>query len=342
MKQARILFFADSHLGLDYPIRRKSERRYRGDDFFRNLEYVLDYAKEEQVDLVIHGGDLFDRSDVHRRVVGKAYDMLFAFVDQGIPLVLVPGNHDRSTLPMSLFLQHPNLKIFFEPQVFRFQLNSIQFNIAGFPFVRKIGAAIPALIEMLESQIENDATSILLMHQSLEGAQVGPADYTFRRGKDVIGLDQLQSDTFQAYLSGHIHRHQILDTENTVEGSSVPFIYPGSIERTSFAEKDEVKGFTILEFFEQKPPAVIFKELPSRTMHAFTISHKSIDRDSVEDNVRSEVIELPQDAIVKIESPTVEISNWLRDIFKQHNSFGRDIQIRHKWLPRITKPKRRG
>jgi len=45
-----------------------------------------------------------------------------------------------------------------------------------------------------------------------------------------------------AVLSGHIHRRQILYS------GKVPVIYAGSIERTSFSEKDEQKGFYEIDF----------------------------------------------------------------------------------------------
>ena len=44
----KILFFSDTHLGFDYPIRPRIVRRRRGQDFFNNFERVLKYSLENK------------------------------------------------------------------------------------------------------------------------------------------------------------------------------------------------------------------------------------------------------------------------------------------------------
>ena len=52
---------------------------------------------------------------------------------------------------------------------------------------------------------------------------------------------------FLAVLSGHIHRFQVLTKDLWGRPIKIPILYPGSIERTSFAEKDEPKGYLKVE-----------------------------------------------------------------------------------------------
>lgn len=78
-------------------------------------------------------------------------------------------------------------------------------------------------------------------------------------------------DAFDAVLAGHIHRRQILNGRVRAEGRAVPVIYPGSTERTSFAEKNEEKGFFDLIFRRKRAIAwrmetPDFILLPSRPM----------------------------------------------------------------------------
>ena len=117
-KQLKILFLSDTHLGEDYPIRPRSERIRRGEDLFQNFEYVLHEAKKRSVDFVVHGGDLFFRTKVHPVVVDRVYQILLDFAHSGIPIIIVPGNHESSRLPASLLLQHHNIYIFKKPEVF--------------------------------------------------------------------------------------------------------------------------------------------------------------------------------------------------------------------------------
>ncbi|MGH7695679.1 MAG: metallophosphoesterase, partial [Gemmatimonadaceae bacterium] len=60
----RILLLADTHLGFDLPVRPRIERRRRGHDFLANYAAALQPALDGAVDLVVHGGDVFNRSRV--------------------------------------------------------------------------------------------------------------------------------------------------------------------------------------------------------------------------------------------------------------------------------------
>ena len=305
MEKVTILFFADSHLGFDYPIRPRVVKQWRGYDFFDNYHHILRTAREKKVDLVIHGGDVFYRSLVHTKIVDMAYDALFELADSGIPAVIVPGNHDRSKLPTSLFLQHPNLYIFHSPDVFHLHLKGRPFNICGFPFIKYIGDEISAITTQFAESLPDDEISLLCMHQAVQGSTVGPSDYTFRAGREVIRMSDLNGP-FQAFLSGHIHRYQILRTNQ-----GVPFVYPGSIERTSFAELMEEKGYVMLEFDGQPMPKLTFHDLPSRPMHIIKIQNPSMEKSALIPFLQSELAAITSDAVIRLDSPTKEISKWL-------------------------------
>lgn len=258
----RLVFFSDSHLGFDQPIRPRSERARRGGDFFTNFQRVLDYARHSAADLVIHGGDFFFRSKVHRSIIDQAYQALFDFVGCGIPIAIVPGNHERSVLPPSLFLNHPDIHLFDRPRTYRFNFRNETLALCGFPYVRNVRSRFAATVEECAAECHPADFSLLCLHHAVDGAVVGPADFTFRGGADVIAGSQLPT-RFDGVLAGHIHRRQILEL-------AVPVIYCGSIERTSFAEKRETKGFceVILER-EASSPRVVFHELPTRPMVDF-------------------------------------------------------------------------
>jgi DNA repair exonuclease SbcCD nuclease subunit len=87
---------------------------------------------------------------------------------------------------------------------------------------------------------------LLCLHQAVEGATVGPADFVFRTGNDVVRGRDVPSG-FAAILSGHIHRSQALVKDLSGRPLAAPVLYAGSTERTSFAERHEPKGFLVLE-----------------------------------------------------------------------------------------------
>jgi DNA repair exonuclease SbcCD nuclease subunit len=90
----RILFLADTHLGVDLAFRPRIERRRRGPEFFANFKRALQPALDGQVDCVVHGGDLLFRSKVPARLVQMAFEPLRQVADREIPVYLVPGNHE--------------------------------------------------------------------------------------------------------------------------------------------------------------------------------------------------------------------------------------------------------
>ena len=328
MAMIKILFFADTHLGFDQPVTKRSRKLHRGPDFFRNFFSILEAARTQKVDLVIHGGDLFDRSQVHQNIVNRAYDSLFEFADGGhIPLVMVPGNHDRSTLPTGLFLQHPNLHIFYEPDVFHFTVRKQTLAIAGFPYTRNIGTEIQGILSTLNPQLDDGHINLCLMHQAIAGAQVNAGNYTFSAGKKVIAVKDLHGP-YQAYLSGHIHPHQILTTK-----TGQPIIYPGSIERTSWAEKAETKGFTILTIDHRKELEIDFQALPSRPMRLVKIHNGFRDKRSLHQFLEKSIAKVPSNSILKIETSNSTTASWLSaKHWNPAKSSDLIIQFRHPWL----------
>ena len=114
----RILFLADTHLGFDLPFRPRIQRRRRGPEFFANFKRALQPAVKGRVDCVVHGGDLLFRSKVPPRLVSMAFEPLKQVADRGIPVYLVPGNHERSVIPHRSQAEHPEIHILIDRRAF--------------------------------------------------------------------------------------------------------------------------------------------------------------------------------------------------------------------------------
>jgi DNA repair exonuclease SbcCD nuclease subunit len=287
-------------------MRPRVNKRRRGEDFFNNFDSVLSYAKTAKCDLVIHGGDLFFRSKVPQRIVDRVYQTLTNFVNSGIPIYIVPGNHERSRLPTSLFLIHPRIHVFNYPRVITLMVHGAKINIGGFPFTR--GNINKIFLSELQRSgwYDHDAhIKILALHQVIEGATVGPAYFTFRNGEDVIARHALPDDA-TVILCGHIHRKQILKKQIKNTSVQLPIIFSGSIERTSFAEMYEKKGFFHLTFELIKSNKWCLKKskfiyLPTRPMHDIYIdADSSIFRTL--SYIKKTIIQLDQNSIIRFKS----------------------------------------
>jgi DNA repair protein SbcD/Mre11 len=260
----RVVFCSDTHLGFDLPIRPRVERHRRGEEFFDAFDRVLRFAVDEGVDLVLHGGDLFFRSKLPPLVIDRVYARLMAFAVHGIPIGLIAGNHERSALPRSLLLAHPNVHVFHDASTHVFKGSDARLAVTGVPFVGDAHGFVERVRSARAHRLDADA-HVLLAHEAFDGATVGPADFTFRarQRRDTIALEALPDD-LDLVLSGHIHRRQVLWKHRT-DGRRAPVIYAGSTSRTSPAENMDSKSFAVVTIGADDPArrSVRFVTLPS-------------------------------------------------------------------------------
>jgi len=299
----KILFFADSHLGYDLPLQPRIERRRRGNDFFSNYQLILDFARRKKVDLIVHGGDLFFRSKVSPAIIDKAYEPLFEVANSGIPIYIVPGNHERSRLPEHLYLAHENIRIFDQSMTYSLKVKERTLALSGFPFTRGVREKFPDLLRQTGWESSQADAHFLCVHQTFEGAVVGPVDFTFHEGPDNIPPEWMPGQ-FNAVLSGHIHRAQMLEKTLDDEPLAVPVIYPGSIERTSVAERFEEKSFHLIKLAWEKGEMTTEIEthpLPTRPMVKVSLPVEDYPPDQVLVHIRDRLSLVKKDAVVRVE-----------------------------------------
>jgi exonuclease SbcD len=290
----RVLFLADTHLGLDLPSRPRVVRRRRGDDFFANYARVLEVARRGEVDLVIHGGDLLYRSRVPAWLAEAALAPLRRLAAGGVPVLLVPGNHERSRLPYPLLAIEEHLHVFDRPRTIVIEAAGVRAAFVGLPYTRDIRHRFVELMEAAGRDRCAADLRVLCLHQCVEGATCGPGTYTFRTGGEVIRTADLPRDV-AVVLSGHIHRTQVLRP-----AGRPPVIYAGSIERTSFAEADETKGFVILHLTAGGLGSCEFRPLPARPMVTRAVDLRGVRAVDARARVAAAIDSTPDDAVVRL------------------------------------------
>lgn len=84
----RILFFTDTHI-------RGTNPQNRTDNFletlYQKIKEVFDIAQKNNVDMLLHGGDIFDRPDI---APSLARDFVLLINKYSLPVYAVAGNHD--------------------------------------------------------------------------------------------------------------------------------------------------------------------------------------------------------------------------------------------------------
>jgi exonuclease SbcD len=299
----RVLFVSDTHLGFDLPARPRVDRVRRGPDFFANFSRALAPALRGEADVVVHGGDLLYRSRVPASLVARALQPLLAVAEAGVPVLLVAGNHERSAIPYPLLASHPNLHLFDRPRTVVVDRAGVRAAFAGFPYARGVRRAFPALLAATgHRSVEADAR-VLCFHQCVEGATCGPPPgHTFRDADDVVRCRDLPADV-AVVLSGHIHRHQVLRRDVSGRPLPAPVVYAGSVERTSFAERDEPKGFVIATIGPGGAGGRLlggaFRRLPARPMRV----HQVTGRVAIAEELRGVLAALPPRALLQVRVP---------------------------------------
>jgi DNA repair exonuclease SbcCD nuclease subunit len=116
------------------------------------------------------------------------------------------------------------------------------------------------------------------------------------RGSDI-------PEGFAAVLTGHVHRHQALTQDLSGRVLACPVLYPGSTERTSFAEKDEVKGYLEATADHENRLAWHFKVLPTRPMYSISIPPSLRSESALLDFVEETFSRLDPEGIVRLRVP---------------------------------------
>ncbi|KXG76899.1 3',5'-cyclic adenosine monophosphate phosphodiesterase CpdA [Fervidicola ferrireducens] len=265
----RFLFFTDTHI-------RGTGPQSRTDNFYETLREkireLINIAHEENVDVVLHGGDIFDRPDVSPSLVR---DFVVLMKDLKPPLYAIAGNHDiygqnPSTISRTMLgildsagiikLINPGEKIFFNDR-------GIKIQLTGQHFFYGIDSENQRLAYCIKKD-EGVDFAIHLVHGML-------LDKPFIPGVSHTLIEDILATEADVTLSGHYHAgFGIINIENKY------FINPGSIAR--------IDG-TLSELM--RIPAVILLnvtkdgiEVQKRILKCARPGHEVFDQKKLEEN----------------------------------------------------------
>jgi exonuclease SbcD len=272
MSSIRILHLADLHIGMENYGRLDPATGLNGRvmDFLRRFSEVVDWALENEVDLVLFAGDAYktrDPNSTYRREFARRIKRL---ADAGIPVVLLVGNHDlpaqerrASSIDIFRTLDVPNILVARRDRLHHITTrhgDMIQVATVPYPIRQRLLAhedhkdktiaeldelvqqLVAENIQALAAQVDPSLPAVLVGHFSVSEAKLG-SERTVMLGRDVVVLKSVLADPVWDYVAlGHIHRHQELN-----RGQHPPIVYCGSLERIDFGEEREPKGFVTVE-----------------------------------------------------------------------------------------------
>jgi DNA repair exonuclease SbcCD nuclease subunit len=224
-----LLHVSDTHLG-----KRQYGSDVRKDDMAAAFDQAIDVAVDENVDAVIHTGDLFDSRTPSLPEVTRCIQTLRKLDEANIPFYGIVGNHDRKMDEQWLDLIRETgtaERLSKEPTM-------IGGDVAVYGIDSVTKPSWHSKDFTLEPPEDSDTFTLLCMHQLLAppipGSEDFMADHSAEEVFDRVGID------LDALALGDYHKPE----EDVVD--SVPVWYAGSTERCSLSE-EEPRSVSLLE-----------------------------------------------------------------------------------------------
>ena len=181
-------------------------------DTIEVLDEIMNYAIAHNIKTVLFGGDMFHtRQRYSADVFNLVFEKLLSFSDNGIQLIMIPGNHDyadRDGLVHALQPFEAIENVFVIDREWNFFFTEKQRSVIwGIPYTPSLEEAKERLDNAAKEARDRDV-NILLGHLGMQGAKVG-SDYVLVDENDVRVSD-VSGESFNACFFGHFHEHQQL------------------------------------------------------------------------------------------------------------------------------------
>jgi exonuclease SbcD len=270
----KILHFADLHLGVESygRIDPATGLSSRLSDFLKALDQVVDYALENEADLILFCGDAYksrEPTQTQQREFAKRINRLST---NGIPIFLLIGNHDlpnaigrATTTEIFDTLTIKNVYVANRPDIHNIPTKSGTIQIVALPWLRRSALlsnekdktlnfeqlnerAREVLTNIITAKIpklDPKLPAILAAHVWVAEAQIGSERLMIIGQEHALLISNVAHPAFDYVALGHIHKHQVLS-------QNPPVIYPGSLERVDFSEAEDDKGFYVVEIEPDK------------------------------------------------------------------------------------------
>ncbi|MTI95486.1 MAG: hypothetical protein FH749_08345 [Firmicutes bacterium] len=201
----RIMHTADIHLHREHPQRLEA------------LEQILLCGREENIQLLLIAGDLFD-SVVEAEFLRPQVRQLFD--DPGYPILAIPGNHDAAAYSAGYYFGGQFEALTGEPLTIR---DYPEYRLVAVPY--RQGSFTP-LISELRQAVNPDINNILLLHCTWSLPHYTNSDYGCPDEERYLPVtaDVLDGLGYQFILAGHFHtRYQ----QHRLPSGTI-FVYPGA------------------------------------------------------------------------------------------------------------------
>ncbi len=359
----KILHTADIHLGYEThgKLDPQTGLNTRLLDFQRSFRFMVEKAIEEEVDLFLFCGDAYKTADptpTHQKLFAEC---LLPLHEAGIPIVMITGNHDipvshgkASALDIFPYLRG-KAHVFTLPDVATIPTRSGPLQLIALPW--PVGSRLlsreefrtysPAeineiivekYIEFIDAALQTcdpELPIVLAGHFTVQGSELsGSERSSIIAYEPVFTIGQLARPEIDYVALGHIHKFQDLNPE-----SHPPVVYSSSIERVSFKEVDQPKGFVLVEITSEegrKRTHYRFIETPARRFIALFVDLRG-NEEPMETLLHHIEETSVADAIVRVRYQIEEERLSEIDLHRLHQALGSAHKV--AGIERVVEPR---
>ncbi len=295
----KILHTADIHLGSNTYGRIDPETglNTRLLDFRRSFEFMVRRGLDEDIDVFLFCGDAYRTADPTPTQQKVFAECLKPIADAGLPILMVTGNHDHpvsfgkaSAIDIFGYVSG-DVHVFRKPDKAVIETKSGPLQLLAMPwpirsmllskgeYRKKSPLEIREIIEQLYvdfiaaavEDFDPALPTVLAGHFSVQGSDLAGSERTSLIAHEPkFTPGQLSPPPIDYVALGHIHRFQ----DRRTDDDAPPVVYCSSIERISFKEWDERKGFVLVNIDAdggEKATTYEFVETPARRFLSFQI-----------------------------------------------------------------------
>ncbi len=202
------------------------------------ISQIVAYCVDNDVDLVLFGGDLFHvRRTINVQAFNAVYSSLRSFSEVGVPVAAIHGNHDQANRSGTLHSLQPLqdfITVIDEPGWVVLQGRGGEYcAVLGVPYTENV-EHLRDIVQ--EPSPDSSVHKIMLGHFGVQGAKVG-ADFVYTNPHDPSVGDMNCSGFDRVYL-GHYHLHQQIAPSAW---------YIGAPLQHNWGDRDQFRGFVVYD-----------------------------------------------------------------------------------------------
>lgn len=221
----RVIHCADLHIDSKMESNfTREQAKERKQEILQTYERMVEYAVNNEVDVVILAGDLFDKSDVGKRARNRVLEPIIT--NPSIDFLYLRGNHDNVDILAGLEEKPENLKLFNREEWTKYEYGDVV--IAGIEIDKENNGTIYNRLILDKSKI-----NIVTLHG--QESKYG-SDKT-----EIVNISELKNHYIDYLALGHIHQHK----RERLDDRGV-WCYSGCLEGRGFDECG-TKGFVLLD-----------------------------------------------------------------------------------------------